>query len=86
MLEHFVSVYELTGEEEFLEYAKRTADVLVGRLPVIRRKTPLDECMESSDAGSSKKFYWFLCRIGRRFIFPFETLQCLREQTIYGHF
>lgn len=30
MLEHFVSVYELTGEEEFLEYAKRTADVLVG--------------------------------------------------------
>ena len=30
VLEHFVSVYELTGEEEFLEYAKRTADVLVG--------------------------------------------------------
>ena len=30
VMEHFVSVYELTGEEEFLEYAKRTADVLVG--------------------------------------------------------
>lgn len=30
VLEHFVSVYELTGEEEFWDYAKRTAAVLLG--------------------------------------------------------
>lgn len=30
VLEHFVSVYELTGEREFLNYAKRTAAVLLG--------------------------------------------------------
>lgn len=29
VLEHFVSVYELTGEQEFLEYAQRTANVLL---------------------------------------------------------
>lgn len=29
ILEHFVSVYEFTGEEEFLRYAERTADVLL---------------------------------------------------------
>jgi len=31
MLEHFVSVYRLTGEKEFLEYAKRTAKTIVGQ-------------------------------------------------------
>lgn len=30
VLEYFVKVYELTKEEEFLDYAVRTADVLVG--------------------------------------------------------
>lgn len=30
VLEHFVSVYELTGEKEFLDYAKRTANVILG--------------------------------------------------------
>lgn len=29
ILEHFVHVYELTGEEEFLDYARRTARVLI---------------------------------------------------------
>ena len=31
ILEHFVSVYKLTGEEEFLTYAKRTAKVVIGQ-------------------------------------------------------
>lgn len=31
ILEHFLSVYRLTGEEEFLEYAKRTAKFLIGQ-------------------------------------------------------
>ena len=30
ILEHFVDMYEFTGEGEFLEYARRTADVLIG--------------------------------------------------------
>lgn len=30
LLEHFVTVYELTKDEEFLEYARRTANVLLG--------------------------------------------------------
>lgn len=31
ILEHFVSVYKLTGEKEFLEYAKRTAKTIIGQ-------------------------------------------------------
>ena len=31
LLEHFVSVYNLTGEEEFLSYAKRTARTVIGQ-------------------------------------------------------
>ncbi len=31
MLEHFVSVYKLTGQKEFLDYAKRTAKTIVGQ-------------------------------------------------------
>lgn len=31
LLEHFVSVYKLTGEEEFLDYAKRTARTVIGQ-------------------------------------------------------
>ncbi len=30
LLEHFVSVYRLTGDEEFLEYARRTARTVIG--------------------------------------------------------
>ena len=30
ILEHFVDMFEFTGEAEFLEYARRTADVLIG--------------------------------------------------------
>ena len=30
ILEHFVDMFEFTGEPEFLEYAQRTADVLIG--------------------------------------------------------
>lgn len=30
ILEHFVSIYRLTGEKEFLEYARRTAKTIVG--------------------------------------------------------
>lgn len=31
LLEHFISVYRLTGEEEFLEYAKRTSRTVIGQ-------------------------------------------------------
>ncbi len=31
LLEHFISVYKLTGEEEFLNYAKRTARTVIGQ-------------------------------------------------------
>lgn len=31
ILEHFVAVYNLTGEKEFLQYAKRTAKVIIGQ-------------------------------------------------------
>lgn len=31
ILEHFVSVYKLTGEEEFLQYARRTARFIIGQ-------------------------------------------------------
>lgn len=31
ILEHFVAVYNLTGENEFLQYAKRTAKVIIGQ-------------------------------------------------------
>lgn len=31
LLEHFISVYRLTGEEEFLNYAKRTARTIIGQ-------------------------------------------------------
>lgn len=31
ILEHFVSIYRLTGEKEFLEYARRTAKTVVGQ-------------------------------------------------------
>lgn len=31
LLEHFVSVYALTGEKEFLDYARRTAKTIVGQ-------------------------------------------------------
>lgn len=31
LLEHFVSVYKLTGEEEFLNYAKRAARTVIGQ-------------------------------------------------------
>lgn len=34
LLEHFVSVYKLTGEEEFLNYAKRTARTIIGQSQV----------------------------------------------------
>ena len=30
LLENFVAVYRLTGEQEFLDYAKRTADTVIG--------------------------------------------------------
>lgn len=38
VLEHFVSVYELTGENEFLNYAERTAAVLIGDSTVTDNK------------------------------------------------
>ena len=31
ILEHFIAVYKLTGEKEFLQYAKRTAKVVIGQ-------------------------------------------------------
>lgn len=31
LLEHFISVYRLTGEEEFLDYAKRAARTVIGQ-------------------------------------------------------
>ena len=31
LLEHFVSVYKLTGNEEFLGYAKRAAKTVIGQ-------------------------------------------------------
>ena len=31
LLEHFISVYRLTGEEEFLNYARRTARFMIGQ-------------------------------------------------------
>ena len=31
ILEHFVAVYKLTGEDEFLKYAKRTAKFIIGQ-------------------------------------------------------
>lgn len=34
LLEHFVSVYKLTGEKEFLDYAKRTARTIIGQSQV----------------------------------------------------
>lgn len=34
LLEHFISVYKLTGEEEFLNYAKRTARTIIGQSQV----------------------------------------------------
>ncbi len=34
ILEHFVSVYKLTGEEEFLKYAKRAARTVIGQSQV----------------------------------------------------
>ena len=30
LLENFISVYRLTGEQEFLDYARRTADAIIG--------------------------------------------------------
>lgn len=40
LLEHFLSVYKLTGEEEFLSYAKRTARTVIGQSQV--DDSPLD--------------------------------------------
>lgn len=34
LLEHFISVYKLTGEKEFLNYAKRTARTVIGQSQV----------------------------------------------------
>lgn len=41
LLEHFISVYKLTGEEEFLNYAKRTARTVIGQSHVDDRKNDI---------------------------------------------
>ena len=41
LLEHFISVYKLTGEEEFLKYAKRTARTIIGQSQVDDSKTDI---------------------------------------------
>lgn len=43
ILEHFVDVYELTGDEEFLDYAKRTADWLI-RVSTVKDDEPGKRC------------------------------------------
>lgn len=47
LLEHFISVYKLTGEEEFLKYAKRTARTIIGQSQVDDSKTDIYKASNS---------------------------------------
>ncbi len=47
LLEHFISVYKLTGEEEFLKYAKRAARTIIGQSQVDDSKTDIYKVSDS---------------------------------------
>ena len=50
LLEHFISVYKLTGEEEFLNYAKRTARTIIGQSHIDDSQTDIYK------AGNSRRW------------------------------
>ena len=50
LLEHFISVYKLTGEKEFLTYAKRTARTVIGQSHVD------DDANDIYKAGQSRRW------------------------------
>ena len=50
LLEHFISVYKLTGEKEFLTYAKRTARTVIGQSHVD------DDADDIYKAGQSRRW------------------------------
>ena len=47
LVEHFISVYRLTGEEEFLDYAKRSARTVIGQSHVDDSKSDIYKAADS---------------------------------------
>lgn len=47
LVEHFISVYRLTGEEEFLDYAKRSARTVIGQSHVDDSKNDIYKAADS---------------------------------------